>query len=527
VQGDGSFSEYSEAGTQYSTILDWRQWRPGPWNHFAKYESVAKEIIDPYDPKGVRTVMVPDTTRPREEDRFVEVLPRLDNANGIDTTAPDFKERSRMRVHLPLGDFHEGDECDFFSLVDSRWFSDGVVKHEHPFTGALVVEFDRSDPGRQHSKKSRLAVVSPADAPDRLILNREGRATKILASRGLDTLLAKKKLRMRPLYMPDTAWRQRLAATTPMSVVAGGNIHALRMQAQAMGLPVRAMDAPQIMAMLRKHIQKAQTSDAKKFLASRIAAERDAGEHEPGTSLALTRTPKEREASRALAISNMWLVENRRSNREAGGGDSSSSSPTSPTARLSPKAATKHSSSNDLLTLPSLEETRRQQKLRLSRLPPNVRGPIREEHAVKPHYLGRNVTNDGDDVLDERAGYAAWKQLLYYKGQEALQDEVDRTDDVAVQYVEPPSYTEEQQATMQAVQKEMDSEALEREIQNSIAAGIKPPGEFQEWKVTEYSLRGDVKRVELVVKALEQNPTKKQEESEEGQRLRQQGKYLY
>lgn len=95
------------------------------------------------------------------------------------------------------------------------------------------MEFDRSDPGMQFSKASRFAVVSRDKAADRLIVNREGRASKILESRGM---IAKKKLRRRPLYMPNLAWRRRIAALTPLSVVVGGNLHSLRAQVRSNAL---------------------------------------------------------------------------------------------------------------------------------------------------------------------------------------------------------------------------------------------------------------------------------------------------
>ena len=102
-----------------------------------------------------------------------------------------------------------------------------TVQHEHPYTGTLAVEFDRSNPNGQHSKASRMAVISREDAADRLILNRAGRTSKTLESR---SMIGQKKLRRRPLYMSNMAWRQRLAAMTPLNVVVGGNLHNLRAQ---------------------------------------------------------------------------------------------------------------------------------------------------------------------------------------------------------------------------------------------------------------------------------------------------------
>ena len=105
-------------------------------------------------------------------------------------------------------------------------------QHEHPYTGALAVAFDRSEPGKHHSKSSRFAVISGHDAQDRLILNRDGRASKVLANRGMSAM-GKKKLRRRPIFMSNLVWRQRLAAMTPLNVVAGGNLHSLRAQVRA------------------------------------------------------------------------------------------------------------------------------------------------------------------------------------------------------------------------------------------------------------------------------------------------------
>ena len=121
-----------------------------------------------------------------------------------------------------------------------------------------------------------------------------------------------------------------------------------------------------------------------------------------------------------------------------------------------------------------VNQHRHQQKLRLSKLPPTVRGPLRDPDSVKPYYLGsvtsflnertnssaksihfckpwawgsvwlvqcvryvakcgyiafassfrRQTTNDGDDILEDRHGYAGWKQELYYKGAQAYADQV-------------------------------------------------------------------------------------------------------
>jgi len=65
-------------------------------------------------------------SKPKDPHRFVDVCPRKDH-RGKDLVSEEFKEKNTMRINLPLGDFHEGDECEFFSLVDSKWYSDGII----------------------------------------------------------------------------------------------------------------------------------------------------------------------------------------------------------------------------------------------------------------------------------------------------------------------------------------------------------------------------------------------------------------
>lgn len=291
------------------------------------------------------------------------------------------------------------------------------------------MEFDRSNADKQHSRTSRFAVLSLEEAPDRLILNREGRSSKILASRGMDTL-AKKKLRRRPLYMPDLVWRQRVAAITPMQVISDGNIHSLRLQAKTLGIITRGMNGPQIREMIKRKIKNARKSVEKNRLAARISAERDElKDHQPGESLALSRTVEELNKARDLAINNKWLREYRCSNANG---------------EIENEPITPQRDEHDVLLLPSITEIRQQQKLRLSQIPDNIRGPIRDDYTVKPHFIGRYATNVGDNIMEDRSGYALWKQHLYNKGTEAYHDKIHHTEDVSIRTIEPDSYTDKQ-----------------------------------------------------------------------------------
>ena len=124
---EGDDATEGDASTVYSNMLDWRLWQPGPWNRFARYESRVQLVRDKYLEKGYVKMHVPDLAKPKDVEQFVDVEPRLD-ARGRDKVAAEFVAGNTMRVHLPLGDFHEGDECEFYSIVDSCWFSDAVVK---------------------------------------------------------------------------------------------------------------------------------------------------------------------------------------------------------------------------------------------------------------------------------------------------------------------------------------------------------------------------------------------------------------
>ena len=46
-----------------------------------------------------------------------------------------------MKLHLPLGEFHEGDLVEFWSNTQQKWV-DAQVQAEQPITGNLHIAFD-------------------------------------------------------------------------------------------------------------------------------------------------------------------------------------------------------------------------------------------------------------------------------------------------------------------------------------------------------------------------------------------------
>ena len=47
-----------------------------------------------------------------------------------------------VKVHLPLGQFHEDDLVNFWSVTSAAWVKDARVEAEHPVTGSLVIAFN-------------------------------------------------------------------------------------------------------------------------------------------------------------------------------------------------------------------------------------------------------------------------------------------------------------------------------------------------------------------------------------------------
>ena len=109
---DNSEDAMTEASTVYSNMLDWRRWRPGPWNRFARYETRIDLVRDKYSEKvraafvmyvaasppyyfmtslhtltSLRAAVgcqeyvkqhVADLQRPKDVDQFVDIAPRSD-----------------------------------------------------------------------------------------------------------------------------------------------------------------------------------------------------------------------------------------------------------------------------------------------------------------------------------------------------------------------------------------------------------------------------------------------------------------